>query len=82
MQTEKAIKMAAQLYECRDTAKRLFGSAYQQRMDAYGQIVKSAANAMQCSELSAATTLATKAGGLSAICYMAAVVEMTEPSND
>lgn len=81
MQAEQAVKMAAKLYECRDTAKRLFGAAYQQRMEAYGQAVKSAASAMNCSEVAAATTLATNAGGLSAICYLAAVVEMTEPSN-
>lgn len=82
MQSEQAVKMAAKLYECRDTAKRLFGSAYQQRMEAYMRVVKSAANAMNCSELSAATTLANKAGGgVPAICYLAAVVEMTEPSN-
>jgi len=45
-------------------------------------VVKSAANAMGCSELAAATTLSNKAeGGVTAICYLAAVVEMTEPSN-
>lgn len=81
MQSEQAVKMAAKLYECRDTAKRLFGSEYQQRMEAYGQAVKSAANALNCSEIAAATKLANKAGGMSAICYLAAVVEMTEPSN-
>lgn len=82
MQTEQAVKMAAKLYECRDTAKRLLGDGYQKRMTAYAQVVRSAANGMACSELSAATTLANKAGGgMAAIYYLAAVVEMTEPSN-
>lgn len=82
MQAEQAVKMAAKLYECRDTAKRLFGDTYHERMAAYGQTVKSAANALNCSDVAAATTLANKAGGgMAAICYLAAVVEMTEPSN-
>lgn len=83
MQNEQAVKMAAKLYECRDTAKRVFGDGYHKRMEAYGQVVKSAANALRCSDIAAATTLANKAGGgMAAICYLAAVVEMTEPSND
>lgn len=82
MQTEQAVKMAAKLYECRDTAKRVFGDRYYERMEAYGQTVKSAANALNCSDMAAATTLANKAGGgMAAICFLAAVVEMTEPSN-
>ena len=82
MKNEQAVKMIAKLYESRDTAKLLFGTGYQERMAAYGQTVKSAANAMACSELSAATTLANKAGGgMAAICYLAAVVEIMEPSN-
>jgi len=83
MQTEQAVKMAAKLYECRDTAKRVFGDGYHARMEAYGQVVKSAANALNCSDVAAATMLANKVGGgMAAICYLAAVVEMTEPSND
>ena len=82
MQNEQAVKMAAKLYECRDTAKSVFGDGYHERMAAYGQVVKSAANALGCSDIAAATTLANKAGGgMAAICYLAAVVEMTEPSN-
>lgn len=82
MQTEQAVRMAAKLYECRDTAKRVFGDGYQARMAAYGEVVNSAANALRCSDLSAALTLANKArGSMAAICYLAAVVEMTEPSN-
>ena len=82
MKNEQAVKMAAKLYECRDTAKRVFGAGYPERIAAYGRVVKSAANAMECSELSAATTLANKAGGgMAAICYLAAAVEIMEPSN-
>ena len=62
MQTEQAVKMAAKLYECRDTAKLVFGDGYHKRMEAYGQVVKSAANALRCSDIAAATTLANKAG--------------------
>jgi len=82
MQTEQAVKMAAKLYACRDTARQVFGDGYQARMAAYAEVIKSAANALRCSDLSAATTLANKAGGsMAAICYLAAAVEMAEPSN-
>ena len=82
MQNAQAIKVAARLYECRDAAKSVLGEGYHERMKAYGQTVKSAANAMGCSDIAAATTLSNKAGGgMAAIFYLAAVVEMTEPSN-
>lgn len=82
MQNEQAVKMAAKLYECRDAAKLIFGAGYHARMEAYGQAVKSAAQAMECSDLAAATALANKQPGTTAaILYLAAVVEMTEPSN-
>jgi hypothetical protein len=81
MQTEQAVKMAARLYDLRDTAKRLLGDSYHDRMAVYGQTIKSAANALSCSDIAAATTLANKAGGgISTVYYLAAVVEMTEPS--
>lgn len=82
MQSEQTVKMAAKLYECRDAARSLFGDTYHQRMEDYIEVVKSAAHAMRCSELSAATTLANKAaGGVTAICFLAAAVEIAEPSN-
>jgi hypothetical protein len=82
MQTEQAVKTTARLYECRDTAKQLLGNKYRERMDAYSQVIKSAANAMECGDLTAAIALAKKAGGgMATIYYLAAVVEMTEPSN-
>lgn len=81
MATEQEVKIAAMLYECRDTAKRVFGAEYHKRMQAYGQTVKSAANAMECSELSAATTLAKASGGMASILYLAAAVELAEPSS-
>jgi hypothetical protein len=82
MQNEQAVKLTAKLYKYRDTAKSIFGDQYYNRMAAYGQTVKSTANALGCNELSAATTLAKKASSeIAALCYLASVVEMTEPSN-
>ena len=75
------VQIAAKLYECRDAAKFLLGDKYHERMAAYGEIVKSTANAMECGEIKAAMTLASKNGGMAAMLYMASVVEMTEPSN-
>ena len=66
------------------TRNRQYGlrTALQSSAPTLSQVVRSAANGMACSELSAATTLANKAGGgMAAIYYLAAVVEMTEPSN-
>ena len=83
MQTEQAVKMAAKLYECRDTAKQVFGDSYHERMEAYGQKVTSVANTLNCSYMAAATKLANTADdGMVAVCYLAAVVEMIEPSNN
>lgn len=81
MQQEQAIKLAAKLYECRDTAKRLLGDGYQARMDAYGQIIKSTAMTTGTSEMSAAIACANRLGGLPAVYYLAAAVEIAEPSN-
>ena len=78
---QNIVQLAAKLYDCRDTAKSVLGDKYLDRMKAYGQVVKSTANAMNCGEIKAAIALADKAGGMAAIFYIASVVEMTEPSN-
>lgn len=82
MKQEQAVTMAAKLYECRDTARRLFGEGYQARMDSYGQIIRSIAKTTGTSELSAAISAAKKVEGMASICFLAAAVEMAEPSND
>lgn len=78
--TQQQVQMAAKLYECRDTAKRMFGDGYKARMDAYGQTIKSMAKTSDMNELQAAMHAAKETGGMAAVCYLAAFVEMTEPT--
>lgn len=66
-------------YECRDEAKRLLGEGYKARMDAYGQTIKSMVKTTDMNELQAATHAAKQTGGMAAVCYLAAFVEMTDP---
>ena len=77
--TQQQVQMAAKLYECRDTAKRLFGDGYKARMDAYGQVIKSMAKTTDMNEMQAAMYAAKQTGGMGAVCYLAAFVEMTDP---
>jgi hypothetical protein len=78
--SEKQVKIAAKLYECRDSVKRLVGPAYREMMaDLAAQIVDKAKRD-RCYNLAAATRLAERCGGLGAVMFLAAYVEMTEPS--
>lgn len=76
---EREVKIAAKLYECRDSAKQLLGDSYKARMDAYGQIIKSTAKTTGKTEMSAAIYCVKRTGGVAALCYMAAAVELDEP---
>ena len=78
--TQQQVQMAAKLYECRDTAKRLFGDGYKARMDAYAKTIKSMTKTTDMNELQAAMHAAKQTGGMAAVCYLAAFVEMTEPT--
>jgi hypothetical protein len=77
---EREVKMAASLYEARDTARRLFGVGYKSRMDSYGQTIKSVAKTTDCTDLAAAIDCAKRVGGVAAMCYLAAAVELIEPT--
>ena len=81
MQVEQAVKISAQLYECRDAAKRLLGAHYQRDMDLWAMAIRGVAETDKCSDVAAATKMAKDADGFGAIVILAAVVEMTEPSN-
>lgn len=79
---EQMVKVAARLYECRDTAKRLLGEKYQERMREYGDAVRSVAKVKCIGELEAGKMLAeASGGGMTALLVMAATVEIIEPSN-
>ncbi len=82
-ETEKQVKMAAQLYEIRDTAKRLLGEKYKPKMAELGAALKKIARDSKKSELEAATELCKAIGaeGMDTLMIMAAAVELIEPSN-
>ncbi len=80
--TEQQVRMAAQLYEMRDTARRLLGERYHDRMKGLGAIIKHESKKRGVSEISAATSLCKERGllGFDVMLVMAAAVELTEPS--
>jgi hypothetical protein len=81
MQADEAkVKMAARLYQCRDTAKSIMGAKYQEEIACFSRLIQAQAKRDGCSELAAATDLAGKAGGFGAIYMLAAYVELVEPS--
>lgn len=81
--TEKLVGIAAQMYECRSTARRLLGDKFPVRMSEYADVIRAVAERDNCNDVVAGATVIKEAGlmGMDALLLMAAVVEMTEPSN-
>lgn len=83
---EKEIKIAAKLYECRDTAKRFFRDEYAAKLKAYISIIKAVMKANELDEIQAllkiSKTETYKENGMGQMMFMAAVVEIMEPSED
>lgn len=82
--TEKQIKMAAKLYECRDTAKRFFKDEYPEKLKPYTHIIKAvmAANNIDVipALLKVAQTDTYQENAMGQMLFMAATVELIEPS--
>lgn len=78
--TEKQVRMAAQMYQMRDHARRVLGDKYAAKMAEFGRILKMTADRDGKSVLQVATEVCKKAGATETILIMAAVVELTEPS--
>ena len=81
--TEQHVAIAAQMYECRATARRLLGERFKPRMREWGNIVRAVAKRDGCNEIVAGATVIKEAGifGMDSLMLMAAVVELVEPSN-
>jgi hypothetical protein len=79
---EKQVRMAAQLYEMRDKAKRLLGDKYTAQMTELGRILRMTADRDQSSVLKVAVDICKKRElvGMDLLLVMAAAVELTEPS--
>lgn len=80
--TERNVKMAAQLYEMRDAAKRILGERYRPHMEDIGKILQMTAERDGVSPLSVATDVCAKRKlvGIDLMIVMAAAVELIEPS--
>jgi len=83
---EQKIKIAAKLYECRDTAKRFFSEKYAERLNPYIHIIKEVMKANQLDELEAilriSKTKTYQEDGMVQMIFLAAVVELIEPSEE
>lgn len=83
---EKQIKIAAKLYECRDTAKRFLREEYAERLKPYIAIIKAVMKANQLDELEAilkiSKTETYQEDGMRQMLFLAAAVELMEPSEE
>lgn len=81
MATEQQVKMAAQLYDMRDKARRLLGDKYKPHMAELGRILSMTADRDKKSVLQVATEVCKKREliGMDLLMVMAAAVELTEP---
>ena len=84
---EKQIKIAAKLYECRDTAKsfaKMQKEDYKEMLAPYTHIIKQVMQANKLEEIPAllriSKTNTYKDSGMAQLMFMAATVELIEPS--
>lgn len=81
---EQEIKMAAKLYKCRDTAKVFFKGEYKEKLQPYSHILKEVMKANNLKEIPALLKISKmqhyQENGMAQLMYMAAVVELIEPS--
>jgi hypothetical protein len=79
---EREVKMAAKLYEMRDTAKRLLGGKYTEHMAMNGKILQDTATRDKKTPLEIAIAVCKKPGitAIETILIMSAAVELSEPS--
>jgi len=80
--SERQVKMAAQLYEMRDKARRLLGENYKPHMAELGKILTMTAERDKKEPLAVAIEVAQKRDliGMDLMLVMAAAVELTEPT--
>jgi hypothetical protein len=77
--SEKQVRMAARLYEMRETARRLLGDGYAAKMKELGDAMKPVSEKTGRPVLSIAIEAAKEADGLSQCYLLAAEVEVSEP---
>ena len=79
------VQMAAKLYECRDTAKRFFREEYAEKLKPYTHIIQAVMKANNLEVIPAllkiSETETYSGNGMTQMLFMAATVELIEPSN-
>lgn len=84
--TEQQVKMAAKLYQCRDAAKKLYGTEYKYKIKWYVDALNGYAKHIGRDTLSAVIEFCSKpdvsVNEMAVMLFMAAAVEIIEPSKD
>lgn len=80
--TEQQARLAAQLYQARDSVRRLLGDKYAVRMAELGASLQRLATARNSSVLKEAISAARAVSGMDSLLILAAAVEHTEPSTE
>jgi hypothetical protein len=79
------VQMAAKLYECRDAAQSLFGDGYMNKIQPYKEMIQVVMKANNIGEIPAllkiSQTETYQENAVGQMMFMAAVVELIEPSN-
>lgn len=86
---EQQIKIAAKMYECRDTAKSLAkmqGEDYKEMLRPYSEIIEQVMKAKKLDHIPAlieiSKTRTYEESGMTQLLFMAALTEMMEPSKN
>jgi hypothetical protein len=83
---EQEIKIAAKLYQCRDTAKKLFKDEFNEKISWYKEKIIKAKEDLNMDVLETVLELcnipSVKENGMALMLFMAAAVEILEPSKD
>lgn len=81
---EKEIKIAAKFYECRDTAKLFYKDKFYENIEPHTNIIKAVMKANQVDVLPSILIISKtnmyKDNGMTQMLFMAAAVEILEPS--
>lgn len=81
---EQQIRMASRLYECRDSAKFLFGSQFQQKIEWYKAIILKWNKDRKTETLKTVMAICelevVRGDGVAMMMFLAAAVEIIEPS--
>jgi len=81
---EKQIKIAAKLYECRDTAKRFFREDYSEKLRTYKNVIEGHQKKFNLDVLPSVYEICSlesvRDDGMMTMLFMAAAVELIEPS--